>query len=243
MRNIFILNPAAGQGKALNQIDDIKAAAAELNIDVEFYKTASPIDPEIYCGDIMASMDPNEKIRIYACGGDGTLNEVVNACYGYENVEIGVIPKGTGNDFVRNFGKKEDYFNYKAQLMGESIICNVINYSGVSNGEIINRYCCNMFNIGFDCNVVDLAAKYKKYPLVKGTPAYMLGVLKTLIEMHGTRLKITLDDGTVMDQDFLLVALANGCYCGGGVKGVPKANVTDGFIDVSIINPMTRLKF
>ena len=243
MRNIFILNPAAGQGYAIDQIEHIKAAASELNMDVEIYKSSSPIDAEIYSGDVLASREPGEKLRIFACGGDGTLNEVVNACYGHDDVEIGVIPKGTGNDFIRNFGQKERFLDYKAQLMGESIECNIINYVGISNGEYVNRYCCNMFNIGFDCNVAYLASSYKKIPFIKGSQAYLLGVMKSLVEMHGTKLRITFDDKTTIEKDYLLVAIANGCFCGGGIKGVPRANVFDGFFDVSILNPMSRTKF
>lgn len=73
-----------------------------------------------------------------------------------------------------------------------------------------------MFNIGFDCNVVDLAGRLKQYPLLTGSVAYMAAVVGILVKKKGADLKIQLDDQLVHQGPLLLTALANGSYCGGG---------------------------
>ena len=100
-----------------------------------------------------------------------------------------------------------------------------------------------MFNIGFDCNVVDITAKLKKLPLMSGSLAYLAGVAAMLVRMKGANLKVEFDDGYVFYGDMLLIAIANGCFCGGGVKGVPKAETNDGLMDVSLIRKCSRRKF
>ena len=100
-----------------------------------------------------------------------------------------------------------------------------------------------MFNIGFDCNVVDLTARLKTYPLLKGSIAYLAAVAGILIKKKGANLKIEIDGETVHEGPLLLTAIANGSFCGGGVKSSPKASLNDGLIDANIIYNVTRREF
>ena len=71
-------------------------------------------DGERYIKEICeANAASGEQLRIYACGGDGTINEAVNGAFGYENVEIGAVPMGTGNDYsyIRNYGTATDFLD------------------------------------------------------------------------------------------------------------------------------------
>lgn len=242
-RHIFILNPAAGQGKAFSLEDDIIKTGMRLGIDVEIYKTKEVLDAQVEAVRLAKSATHQSPVRLYACGGDGTVNEVLNGIVGYDNVELAIIPTGTGNDFIRNFGEIADFLNLEKQMLGTAKKVDVISYKSSTDSYSSIRYCINMFNIGFDCNVVKDVVELKTKPLVSGSMAYLLGVAKNLIKMKGTNLKLIFEDGKEHSGKLLLLAVGNGCYCGGGVKGVPYAEVDDGLMDVSIIKRCSRRQF
>ena len=168
MRHIFVINPKAGKEKNREKLEaQILAAGEKLNKKVEIYETTAAGDGEDFVRRTSAAKDPDEKIRFYACGGDGAVNEIFNGAYGFDSVEVGCVPMGTGNDYIRNYGTAEQFRNIEAQLMGEAVESDVIRYVEYLNGKAAEpRYCANMFNIGFDCNVVDMTAKAKKWPMV-----------------------------------------------------------------------------
>lgn len=245
MKHIFILNPAAGKGRAGKDFPHkIIETCKRLGADYELHKTTERGDGEHFVKERCKSrgLDENgaeETLRFYACGGDGTLNEVVNGAFGYKNVEITAIPTGTGNDFIRNFNCNKKFLDIERQIKGEPLSVDLIQYE--TKSEI--RYGINMFNIGLDSDVVVKVAELKKKPLISGTTAYVLGVAIVLGKKEGVSLEAEFDDGTSQGGDIMLIAIANGCYCGGGFKGVPLANIQDGLIDVSIVEMITRRTF
>lgn len=245
MRYYFIINPKSGKKKHQKKIfESLDAAASKLGINYEVYQTKASSDATGYVKELCKTYEGSgESLRIYACGGDGTLNEVVNGAIGYDNVEIGAIPLGTGNDYIRNYGRIEDFFDMEAQLAGSSVYSDVIKYTAWYNEEVTRGYCVNMFNIGFDCNVVDMTSKVKAWPLVYGPMAYLISVAIILIRKQGADLHIEYEDGYIKSGKILLLAIANGCFCGGGVKGVPYCKLDDGLMDVSVINNVTRRLF
>lgn len=242
MRTVFIVNPKAGKGKGIEKfIESINVSASKLGVDVEIYITKTVGDGEVYaktvCEECKAS---GKEVKLIACGGDGTVNEVLNGSIFYEKAAVGVVPIGTGNDFCRNFPDAGDFKNIEAQLKGQIIKSDAIRYFGLIDGKEQTRYCANMFNIGFDCNVVDVAARLKKYPFISGSIAYLLAVVAILIKKKGADLKVELDDKVYEDGPLLLTAIANGKFCGGGIKSAPFASVQDGQMDVNIIYNVTR---
>lgn len=239
-RHIFILNPAAGQGKAFSLEDEIIKTGIRLGIDVEIYKTKEVLDAQVEANRLAKTASKDLPIRIYACGGDGTVNEVLNGIVGYDNVELAIVPTGTGNDFIRNFGTINDFLDIEKQILGTSQKVDVIGYKSSTDSYTAIRYCINMINIGFDCDVVREAAILKKKPFISGSMAYLIGVVKKLYQMKGTNLKVLLEDEKVIDGKLLLMAVGNGCFCGGGVKGVPYAKTDDGLMDVSMIKRCSR---
>lgn len=242
IRNIFIVNPKAGQGKGNAKFTDkIKKEAERLGIPVEIYTTAGMGDAEILARQI--SDEVKEETRIFACGGDGTLNEVLNGVIGNENISVGVVPIGTGNDFCRNFPEAGDFLDIASQLNSHPVKSDAIKYSGILAGVQQTRYCANMFNIGFDCNVVDLTATLKNYPLLSGSVAYLMAVFAILVKKKGANLKVEIDGETKHDGPLLLTAVANGCFCGGGVKSSPMASISDGLMDINIIYNVKRMEF
>lgn len=242
MRNIFVINPAAGKGKGLDKfIERVKKAGENTCMAVEIYTTKEMGDGEAFVDNIgRLSAESGEEIRVIACGGDGTVNEVLNGAVKYRNLVVGVVPIGTGNDFVRNFPEAGDFSDVEAVLRGTVTDCDAIRYTGIIEGKEQTRYCANMFNIGFDSNVVDMTNVLKTYPLVAGSMAYLLGIGTTLIRKKGADLRIEIDGQLYNDGPLLLTSIANGCYCGGGVKSNPCAVVQDGLMDINIVKDITR---
>ena len=245
MKHVFIINPNAVKKTKLHHLtNEIKATAEALGVEYELYFTKGPKDCGKYARALCEKNSAGgEKIRIYGCGGDGTVNELVNGVYGFENVEIGVIPMGTGNDYIRNYGEVEAFLDIKGQILGKSRNSDLIKYVAEYQGQKTEGYCANMFNIGFDSNVVDATDKLKQIPLINGSLAYLLGIAAMFIKKKGADLKIEFEDGTVKDGPILLAAVANGCFCGGGIKSAPESILDDGLMDVNIINNVTRRFF
>ncbi|MGN1333805.1 MAG: diacylglycerol/lipid kinase family protein [Anaerovoracaceae bacterium] len=245
MKIIFVINPKAGKGKGIDKLTEkIRSASDKTGIKADIYMTKAVGDAEAFA-DLMGKETEasGEEVRLIACGGDGTLNEVLNGAIKYENLTVGVVPIGTGNDFCRNFPDDGDFLDMEAQLTGKVIKSDAIRYSGLMAGKEQTRYCANMFNIGFDCNVVDLTAKLKTYPLIAGSFAYLLGVAITFIKKKGAKLRVELDGEVIEDGSLLLTAIANGGFCGGGVHSSPYASVTDGIMDVNVIYNVSRWQF
>lgn len=243
MINYFFINPAAGQGKGIEKlIAKIKAAAQKLQLQYEIYLTTEPGDGEAAARRFAEKLS-GEEGRFYACGGDGTFNEVVNGAYGFDNIAVGCVPIGTGNDLVRSFPEAGDFLDIQEQLSGIDAQVDLMQYHGIVDGREQTRYCVNMFNIGFDCNVVELAGRLKKKPLISGSVAYLLAVLGMFIKKKGISLRLTEGEEVLLDGEVLLCAIANGNYCGGGLKTSPQSVINDGVFDLNIIKDVPRLTF
>lgn len=243
MRNIFIINPNAGSTKKGEQlIAAINDAEKKTGMKCEIYFTRYAGDGYRYIRETCEN-DPEQKIRFFGAGGDGTLNEVVNGCHGFDNAIAGIIPIGTGNDFVRIFGSEKYFLDIEAQLKGNSKPIDLIRCEYVQDGDKKISYCDNMINIGFDSNVVAKADEIHRKSFVNGSAAYILGVAVILIKKKGADLRIELDDGYVHDGPLLLTAVANGNFCGGGVKSSPESILDDGEIEVSVIKDVSRTRF
>lgn len=241
MKTVFIINPKAGKNNRISRIiSTIEAASEKLKKETEIYITKAVGDGENF---VRNYADTHGSARFIACGGDGTFSEILNGAYGKEGVEIGVMPMGTGNDFCRNFPGGIPFLDAESQIMGKTVRCDVIKYTTEVGGNITQKYCANMFNIGFDCNVADLTSKMKTRPLVSGSLAYFLSIFSVLLKKKGANLEIILDDELMHRGPLLLTSVANGCYCGGGIKSNPGACLNDGLIDVNIIYNISRLNF
>lgn len=241
MDNYFFINPKAGQGKGIDQLAArITAAGQSLGMSTKIYITKGVGDGERKARETVEAL-AGQPARFYACGGDGTNNEIVNGAVGADNIAVGCIPIGTGNDTVRNFSG--DFMDIKAQLLGTTEKIDLIKYSGVIDGIFQERYCMNMFNIGFDCNVVELTSRLKQKPLIAGSMAYLLAVMGMFVQKKGIELKLVEDGKALVDGEVLLCAIANGSYCGGGMYTSPQASVRDGFFDLNIIKDVPRLTF
>lgn len=238
MKHIFIMNPMAGKTnvseKLIPEIEKLKMEKTE--IEYEVVLTEYPGHGRELAGMYAKKFAPKEEtdtttVRIYACGGDGTLNEVVAGANGYQHVEVGCLPYGTGNDYVKNFGTADQFQNLKNVVEGESIAVDFID----TNQGVAAEIC----TVGFDATVGYNTRHYKKLPFCHGKMAYNLAVVESLLHPIGTKLKITID-GEVLDGEYLLMCVANGTTYGGGFYCAPEANVCDGMLDIIIVNKISR---
>ena len=235
----FVLNPMSGKNykkaqKSVKAITDkIRSACQKRQLSYRIYYTTSVGDATEYVRSMVNSTQDRQ--RFICVGGDGTINEIVNSAPCSPNVEFGVIPCGSGNDFVKNFTKPELFRDIDAQIDGETVSLDLIKYN--------DAYCANMINIGFDCSVVKIANKLKKMRLSTPGFSYISGVIVALFKKYGTKMKLVFDDGDVVDSTLLLTAIGNGRFCGGGFNCLPKAYLNDGVIDIAIIKKVSRFTF
>ncbi|MBQ5321649.1 MAG: diacylglycerol kinase family lipid kinase [Oscillospiraceae bacterium] len=233
MKHIFIINPAAGKDREKRWlVDSIKSAAEKLSQKAEIYFTKCEGDAYEFAK--KAAEDSEENLRLYACGGDGTFNETISAAVGRDNISVGCIPCGTGNDFVKNFKLKEDFLNIQKQMNAAEDKIDIIEANG--------NYSVNICNMGFDADVADGMLKFKRLPLVSGSMAYSLSVVTSMIKKLGFRAKIICDGIREIEEDIMMMVVANGICYGGGYYGAPKAKIDDGLMDVCIVKKLSRFK-
>jgi diacylglycerol kinase (ATP) len=233
MKHIFIINPTAGKSAAEKEIlPAIQSAFERSDFPYATYITKGINDAESYARD---QCKEGSVVRLYACGGDGTLNEVANGAYGFKNAEIGIIPAGTGNDFVKTFSNYSYFNDIKRQVAGESITIDLLSYNG--------RIGVNVCNIGFDSAVAAEIDHLKRYPFLKGSLAYNAGIAHQFFKYKGDHLKVIFDDGTFFEDDFFLMAIGIGSYYGGGFCALPLADRQGEMLDVCMVNKIGRIEF
>jgi len=233
LRNIFIINPTAGTEDSHKRIERAVSAISEEAANIEIYHTTKPGDATEYVRSVCSS-DSGE-LRFYACGGDGTLNEVVNGAAGFDHAAVGCCPCGSGNDFVKYFGGAEPFLDLDAQLNGIEVEVDLIR----ANGE----YFINTCNFGLESAVVKYMREVKNKPLLSGKNAYFAGVAKAFVKDMRTKCRISVDGEPVADGEILLFNLSNGSNAGSAFRCAPRAEMDNGKIEFCMFRPVSRLKF
>jgi len=233
LRNIFIINPTAGTEDSQRQIERAASAISEVRSDVEIYHTTKPLDATEYVRSVCSS--DSGTLRFYACGGDGTLNEVVNGAAGFDHASVGCFPCGSGNDFVKYFGGAEPFLDLDAQLNGVELEVDLIRVNG--------EYFINTCNFGLESAVVKYMREVKNKPFLSGKNAYFAGVAKAFVKDMSTKCRISVDGELVADGDILLFNLANGSNAGSAFRCAPRAEMDDGKIEFCMFRTVPRLKF
>lgn len=230
MHHVFIINPIAGKGRAVQMIGAIKSRFKDF---IQSYEISITEAPEHATEIAKKAASGGEAVRIYSVGGDGTLNEIVNGIAGFPNVELGIIPCGSGNDVAR----------YLYPVIDPLKLIRVLPASTsrtIDLGRLNKKYFLNIASIGFDAEVVLNRRYFKRFPLVSGSMSYILAVLATLIKCKKYNLKITLDNKSPIEKEFLLTIFANGSYYGGGMLAAPSAKMDDGIFDFYLVESLTR---
>ncbi|MDR1320033.1 MAG: hypothetical protein LBK56_01195 [Gracilibacteraceae bacterium] len=234
MEHYFIINPKAGRGDTGGEFClSIESAAAAAGARAAFYITRGPRDAWNYTRDLCQARGAEAAaLRFYACGGDGTLNEVVNGVMAAGGrAAVGFIPQGTGNDFVNNFPQGADFTDVAAQLAAAPRTVDLLLAGG--------RYAVNMCNAGFDAEVARRMTALKKKTGLYGPPLYTLALARCLLGKTGMTLDLDLD-GAKYAGRFLLALAANGVSYGGGYYGAPLAKPDDGYMDCCLVKSIPR---
>ncbi len=168
MKHVFIVNPVSGKADAsLYLVPRLIDAAAGAGVDyaVELTQHAG------HAAEIARQYgDDGEPVRLYACGGDGTLNEVFTGAYPYKNAEVASVPCGSGNDFVRNFGAAEDFLSLADNIAGTAVPVDLV----AANGGVSAAIC----SVGLDSEVAYSIPKYRRLPLCGGQMAYNISIVE-----------------------------------------------------------------
>lgn len=231
MKHWFIINPAAGKIDRTTELSyKISSLCKARGLDFEVVVSHAPGKCEALA---RAAAQAGEPCRIYACGGDGTLNEVVNGAVGYPNAAVTVFPSGSGNDFIKASSDPSAFFDMERLLNPEEKKFDLIEAGG--------RYGINICSVGIDARVGIDIAKYKRLPLVSGSGAYLLSTLVNVIKGVHRHYVIEVA-GEVIDARQTLICACNGRWYGGGFYPVPDAELDDGLLDVLLIEPVSRLE-
>lgn len=229
MRHLFLINPAAGKHDRTREYQ-ARIAAACKGLDYQVLVSRQPGDLTSWSRQAAAS---GEALRIYACGGDGTLNEVVNGAVGFPNVSVTHFPGGSGNDFIKIFHNTAPFSSLEALLDPAEAEFDLISCNG--------DYALNVCSMGLDARIGTEASRYKRLPLVTGSGAYALSALMNIIKGIHRPYRVTLE-GEVLDGAFTLIFAGNGRWYGGGFHPAPDADPCDGLLDVLLVQPVSRLQ-
>jgi len=177
-------------------------------------------------------------LRIYACGGDGTIHEVVNGIYPHTHVQLAIVPIGTGNDFVRSFGyERQDFKSLENYLNPTYLMSDIIKVSDQNGFEIA----INTVSLGFDVRIAENMPKFKKK--AGAANAYYLSMIYCLKDGINEMFQLEVDHQRIPSRKYMFIVACNGNYYGGGFKPCPQANIADGYLDLCFVHdvPLYRI--
>ena len=231
MTHLFIINPAAGsRDRTQTYREAIRAACRSRGLQYRIHISQAPGD----CRRLArAAAETGEEFRIYACGGDGTLNEVADGAAGFDNVSVTVFSGGSGNDFVKMFDDPKAFFDLERLLDCEEVTFDMIRCN--------DTRALNICSVGLDARIGTDVSRYKRLPLLHGFRAYAASTAVNLIKGIAEHYVVEID-GQTLDGEFTFVCACNGRFYGGGFNPVPEADPTDGLLDVLLVDKVKLLE-
>ena len=223
----IIFNPTSGKTKSTKALKRVEEIFTQQNVPYTVHVTKHPS----HATEIATRLTKSGNCNLIVLGGDGTFHEVLNGIACFDNVKVGLIPCGTGNDFVRAT-KLSTNVDQAVQtiLDGHTEFVDFI--------QIDNKRALNCAGAGMD---VDTLVKYAEMKHFKGKVKYYLALLSVLIKLKFHKAIITTDDQQI-ETSIFMVAIGNGTCIGGGMPVSPLSDVQDGKLNVVIINELPRRK-
>lgn len=231
MKHLFLINPAAGKYDHTEEVSaQIRNLCEARGLDYEIKVSSRPGDCTALTRQAAQS---GADYRVYACGGDGTLNEVVAGAAGAANVAVTHYPCGSGNDFIKNFDQPEAFRSLERLLDADEAVLDLI--------QVGEDYSLSICSVGIDARIGTEIQKYKRLPLVSGKGAYNLSTVVNLIKglHHHYIIEI---EGHRLDGRFTLISVCNGRFYGGGYQPVPEAVLDDGKLEVLVLKKVSRFQ-
>lgn len=231
MRHIFIINPTAGKKQSTKALVD---SIQTLDLPCEIVFTERPGDG---CRAARAAAESGGAVRIYACGGDGTLNEVVNGAAGFDGIAVTNVPIGTGNDFLKIFGKenKARFSDLKALSEGPQAAMDLIDCNGRLGIDIV----CT----GLDARVAVDKDKYNSFPLVSGIGAYAISAVANVLFKRISQPVVVDMENYHFEGEATIICVCSGRYYGGGFMPVGDNMPDDGLLETLVVRKVDRLTF
>lgn len=226
-----IVNPGAGGGRH-NPVNRTRRALAARGLDSEVRISSSPA----HIAKLVAQGADQGRTRFVAVGGDGTANLVVDALMRRDWQEpptLGILPAGSGSDFVRTFGRTQEIDDNADHLLGDDTYDIDI---GHLRGPWGDRYFMNVAEVGVGADVVRLA---ERLPARLGALRYKTAIWPVLLRFPRRRIKVEVDAKT-FETNAIIVVMANGQFFGGGMNVAPKASLVDGLLDVQVFTGPKR---
>lgn len=228
---VFIVNPIAGNGFASSLIPMIEEMIKKHSVDGEIALTERPG----HATDLSSKFYEKGYGHIIGVGGDGTVNEIARPLAGKKDVTIGIVPAGTGNDFIQILGfpgrfteKEWDIFFSRKTI-------------GMDAGHVNNMIFLNGMGLGFDAEVA--AENYTEPGKVKkgGAHKYIWHIVKTLLFFREKRMEVVNGDSK-SEFDCFINTISIGRRFAGGFYLTPKAVANDGLLDVCSITKLNLLR-
>ena len=231
MKHLFIINPAAGsKDRTAEYSQEIHRLCRQRELDYDIRVSTAPGECRRFAREAAES---GEEYRLYACGGDGTLNEVAQGAAGYANVAVTVFSGGSGNDFVKLFDDPQTFFSLERLLDAQEATFDLIR----CNDDIAMNIC----SVGLDARIGTDVSRYKRLPLLQGFRAYaastVVNVIKGIAEHYVVEL-----NGKRIEGEQTMICVCNGRYYGGGFNPVPEADPADGLLDVLLVKKVSRVQ-
>ncbi len=223
MATHVILNPAAGRGKAGKLLEPLSRL-------LETELPGSHLHVTAYAGnarEIAATFKSGDHL-VVAVGGDGTIHEVVNGIAG-GSAKLGIIPVGTGNDFARMFHLPKNPAE-AVQILKAGFL------KTIDLGKVNDTYFLNGMGIGFDADVV---VESQKIRYLDGFSLYLSAVFRKILSYQNYAIDLG-KDGATEHRDIFLLSVGNGQFLGGGFRLLPKADLSDGLLDVCMLHALRR---
>lgn len=231
MKHLFVINPAAGsRDRSADYAAEIRRVCGGRGLD---YRIAVSQAPGECCRITREALLTGEEYRIYACGGDGTLNEVAAGAAGFANGAITVLPAGSGNDFVKIFNEPKAFFSLERLLDAEEAEFDLIRCN--------DDYALNICSVGLDARIGTDVSHYKRFPFLQGFRAYAASTVVNVIKGVAEHYVVEID-GEVIDGEQTFICVCNGRFYGGGFNPVPQADPSDGLLDVLLVRKVRRLE-
>ena len=232
MRHIFIVNPAAGKPETTARLEE---QIAGLSFPHEVLYTKGEGDALRFA---RAAAETGEPVRLYACGGDGTLNEVVNGAAGFANAAVTNVPKGTGNDFLKLFGPnyRALFSDLEALAAGPQTPFDLMDCNGKLGLDVV---CA-----GVDARIAAGVHRYSRLKGVSGKWAYILSLAEQIL-LRGICRPMTVEMGGRRWEDgpTAILCICNGRHYGGGFMPVGDAMPDDGVLDMLRVGKVSLFTF
>lgn len=231
MTHLFIINPAAGsRDRTKEYTESIERICGGRGLSYRVVVSQGPGE----CRRIAReAAQTGEDLRIYACGGDGTLNEIVCGAAGFPNVAVTHYAGGSGNDFVKIFSETAPFRDLERLMDCEEAEFDLIDCNG--------DFSLNICSVGLDARIGTDVANYKRIPLLQGFRAYAVSALINVFRGISEHYRVEVN-GETIDGENTLICACNGRYYGGGFNPVPDADPADGLLEVLLVKKVSLLK-